>query len=109
MFPNKTKIMGTSEIRAMKNKFSPRAAFLNLRVRIGLVVSLTCGSFALLTLADSANKFAHGAGQSTFHKRVEASTVARVTSEGVITENLFASQVKSVLRAAPERLLSEPR
>jgi hypothetical protein len=109
MFPNKTKIKGTSEIRAMKNKSSPRAAFLNLRFRIGLVVFLTCGFFALLTLADSANKFARGAGQSTPHNRVETSTAARVTSEGVITENLLGSQVKSVPLATPERLLSEPR
>ena len=40
--------MNLSEIRAMKTKSSPRAAFLNLRFLIGLLV-LTCGLVTLLT------------------------------------------------------------
>jgi hypothetical protein len=124
-FLNKAKFIGASEIRAMKTKSSPQTAFLNLRVLIGLVVSLSCGLVALLTLADSStrvaggqpghigssirNEFTSGGGQSTLHNRVEARTFARVTPEGVITENLLASPVKSVARATPERLLLEPR
>jgi hypothetical protein len=108
----------------MKTKSSPRAAFLNLRFLIGLLVSLTCGLVTLLTLADSSSrapgdhadhigssirdKFTPVGGQSALHGRVERRTFARVTPEGVITENLLASPVKSVARATPERLSLAP-
>mgnify|MGYP003693898591 CR=1 FL=1 len=108
----------------MKTKSSPRAAFLNLRFLIGLLVSLTCGLVTLLTLADSSSRapgdqadhigssirdeFTPGGGQSALHSRVEGRTFARVTPEGVITENLLASPVKSVARATPERLSLAP-
>ena len=99
----------------MKTKSSPRAAFLNLRFLIGLLVSLTCGLVTLLTLADSSSpapgdqadhfgssirdELTPGGGQSALHSRVEGRTFARVTPQGVITENLLASPVKSVARA----------
>src|ERR1700756_4864146 len=124
-FLNKGKFIGASEIRAMKTKSSPRAAFLNLRFLIGLVVSLSCGLVALFTLADSSsrvaggqpghigssirNEFTRGGGQYTLNSRVEARRFARVTPQGVIIENPIASQAKSVARATSERLLLEPR
>jgi hypothetical protein len=108
----------------MKTKSSPRAAFLNLRFLIGLLVSLTCGLVTLLTLADSSSRapgdqadhigssirdeLTPGGGQSTLRNRVEGRTFARVTPQGVITENLLASPVKSVARATPERLSLAP-
>src|SRR5262245_22942107 len=91
--------------------------FLNLRFVIGLLVSLTCGLVALLTLADPSSRVAGdqrghiGSSirnpQSTLRNRVEARTFARVTPQGVITENL-ASPVNSVARATSEQLSLAP-
>ena len=111
-FLNKANFTRASEIRAMKTKPNPRAAFLNLRFLIGLVVSLTCGLVALLTLADSSsrapgdqpahigssirNEFTRGGGPSALRNRIEARTFARVAPEGIFTENLLAEDGQSV-------------
>ena len=102
----------------MKNKSVRRAPFLNLRFLIGLVVCLTCGLLALLILANPSSSVAGEQRghvdssirnpQSTLRNRVEARTFARVTPEGVITENLLASQAKSAARTTPERFALEP-
>ena len=102
----------------MKNKSVRRAPFLNLRFLIGLVVCLTCGLLALLILANPSSSVAGEQRghvdssirnpQSTLRNRVEARTFARVTPEGVITENLLASQAKSAARTTPERFVLEP-
>jgi hypothetical protein len=103
----------------MKTKSNPRSAFPNLRL-IGFPVFLTCGFVALFALAESSshpaghigssirNEFTRGGGQSTLSNRVEAQTFARVTPNGIITENLLAEKRQSVARVAPERPTSEP-
>ena len=116
--------MQSSEIQAMKTKSNPRAASLNLPFLIGFLGFLTCAFVALLSLADSSSHptsgrpghipssirsdFTGGGGQSTPPNRVEAQTFARVTPEGIFTENLLASQVKSASRTTPERFLFAP-
>ena len=112
----------------LKRRRLGEGGFLNLRFLIGLVVSLTCGLLALLTLADSSSRAAGdqrthiGSSirnpQSTLRNRVEARTFARVTPEGVITEKLLASQTESAARAtsfrralawqAPQQFVLEP-
>ena len=112
----------------LKRRRLGEGGFLNLRFLIGLVVSLTCGLLALLTLADSSSRAAGdqrthiGSSirnpQSTLRNRVEARTFARVTPEGVITEKLLASQTKSAARTtrlrrasawqAPQQFVLEP-
>jgi len=102
----------------MKNKSARRAPFLNLRFLIGLVVFLTCGLLALLTLANASSSVAGDqrgqigssirSSQSTLRNRVEARTLARLTPEGVITEKLLVSQTKSAAPATPERFALEP-
>jgi hypothetical protein len=82
----------------MKNKPSPRTAFLNPRFLIGLVVCLTCGFVALLTLAAPSS-----GGQSTLRNRVEARTFARVTLDGVISENLPGDDGQSVVTTLRRR------
>jgi hypothetical protein len=105
-------------IRAMKNTSVRRAPFHNLRFLLGLVVSLICGLLALLTLADSSSRLAGDQDghigssirnpQSRVHNRVGGRTFARVTLEGVVTENPLVSQAKSAARATPERFVLEP-
>jgi len=108
----------------MKTKSNPRAAFLNLRFLIGFLGFLTCTFVALLSFADSSthptagrpghipssihSDFTVGGGQSTFLNRAEARTFARVTPEGIFTENVLASQVKSASRTTAERFLLKP-
>ena len=131
--------MNSSEIRTMKTKSSPRpvparrpaheGGFLNLRV-IALLTSLT-GVFLLAlggfvtanpSKGDGRALGAHSNRQDTprapSSSQLTGRTFARVTPDGVITENLLASQVKSVVRAtrlhrapawqAPERFALEP-
>jgi hypothetical protein len=123
-FLNETKFIHSSEIRAMKNKSRPRAAVLNLRFLIGLLVSLSSGLATLLTLADSSshlagdrpghigspirNEFTPSRGQSTLHNSVETRTFARVTPEGVFTENLLTSERQALARVTPEQRALEP-
>jgi hypothetical protein len=102
----------------MKNKLSPRSAFLNLRL-IGFLVFVTCGFVTLLTLAAPSghvagdrpshfgsaicSEFTRGGGQSTLRNRVEARTFARVTPNGIIAENLLAENRQSVTVATALR------
>ena len=102
----------------MKTKSNPRSAFLNLRL-IGFPVFLTCGFVALFALAESSshparhigssirNEFTRGGGQSRLRNRVEAQTFARVTPNGIITEDLLPSLAPRHREAAttfmPER------
>jgi hypothetical protein len=109
----------------MKNKPNPSAAFLNLRFLIGLVVCLTCGFVALLTLAAPSNhvagdraghigssirnEFARRGGQSTLPNRVEARTFARVAPNGITIAAANGSGYNFPLRrVAPERPISGP-
>lgn len=116
--------MNSSEIRTMKTKSSPRpvparrpaheGGFLNLRV-IALLTSvagvflLALGGFVTAnpSKGDGSALGAHSNRPDTprapWSSQLTGRTFARVTPEGVITENLLASQVKSVARATPER------
>jgi hypothetical protein len=86
----------------MKRKSASQTGFYNLRILIGLFAFLCGVSLALFTMATPSNRTAGGGSN------VGSRTLARVTPEGVIIENLAASERRSGAQAIPERPASEP-
>ena len=81
----------------MKRKSVSRSGFYDLRISIGLFTFLCGVSLALFTMATQSNRTV-GRGSN-----VGASTLARVTADGITTENFHTSERASGARAIPER------
>jgi hypothetical protein len=81
----------------MKRKSASRSGFYDLRISIGLFTFLCGVSLALFTMATPSNRTV-GRGSN-----VGASTLARVTADGITTENFHTSERASGARAIPER------
>jgi hypothetical protein len=84
----------------MKRKSASPTGFYNFRILIGLFAFLCGVSLALFTMAVPANR-TPGSGSN-----VRASTFARVTPNGIVTENHFGSPLQSVVPS--ERPILEP-
>ena len=110
----------------MKKKSSPQSVparlrareggFLNLRVSIGLLTVVAGVLFVLFATANPSKGGRRGFGVRSngptpsrpLSGQLLGRTFARVTPNGVITENLLGSERQNRARATPERLVLEP-
>jgi hypothetical protein len=110
----------------MKTKSSPQPVRANrsshedgfFRLRVIALLTLVTGVFLIafggFVTAKPSKGNGHASGARPDTPRTPSSsqltgrTLARVTSEGVITENLLASKAKSAARTTPERFALEP-
>jgi hypothetical protein len=110
----------------MKTKSSPQPVLANrssheggfFRLRVIALLTLVTGVFLIafggFAMAKPSNGDGHTSGarpdtpQAPSSSQLTGRTLARVTPEGVITENLLASQAKSAARTTPERIVLEP-
>ena len=98
------------------NRSSHEDGFFRLRViaLLTLVTSVFLIAFGGFVTAKPSNRDGHVSSTTPDTPRTPSSsqltsrTFARVTPEGVITENLLASQAKSAARTTPERFVLEP-